>query len=343
MNLVARNDIAKFLSISNGTDTTLPWGDEPTYLSFNYKFYFDPLEGNIDVNDTGMFEGSALSNLLLNNKNINAASNYLRRINQEKRAEMLDEFIRQLKFIQEKRPWTFTTINGLDSLMASSQNLSYMESDKSISIEYNETLDMQMLYLINLYQNATFDYEMRRFLLPENMQCFDMEIVVTEMRDMYDVNTQARENENLLTEGSQFEWLSNAEGSIRQKISDGKDWINVNIGDVKNSSEYGFFNKVIQKSTPDWANDYVAPLLNNKQKQTLDYFSMQPQLTYTIFTLERCKFNFDSFGAYSGLTNTAVDSNATGEFTIKVGKCWIRNEFGGRGVSLDNIHNDRFR
>jgi len=45
---------------------------------------------------------------------------------------------------------------------------------QEVSFEYNESLDAQMLYIINLYQNTTFDYEMRRYLLPENMQCFDM-------------------------------------------------------------------------------------------------------------------------------------------------------------------------
>jgi hypothetical protein len=78
---------------------------------------------------------------------------------------------------------------------------------------------------------------------------------------------------------------------------------------------------VIQKNVPEFAKDYVMPILNTQEKQKLKYTSLQDQLTYTIFTLERCKFNFDSFGAYSGLTNTSVDSNTTGEFTIKVGKC----------------------
>jgi len=340
---IARSDIRKFLSVSHATDTSLPWGDEPTYLSFNYKFHFVPLEGNIDVNDTGQFEGSGLSNLLLPDSNINSATNYLRRINRPEQADMLEEFRNQLESIQKDRPWTFTTVNGLDGLMMTNPNLHYMEADKSISLEYNETLDMQMLYLIKLYQDATFDYDMRRYLLPENMQCFDMEIVVTEMRDMYDVNSQAQFGENLLTSGNTPHWLQNTEGWISDKISTGKDWINADIsgvGSIVKSSEYGFFNDVIQKNTPQWAKDYVIPVLNNQTKQTLDYYSMQDKLTYTIFTLERCKFNFDSFSAYSGLTNTSNDSFATGEITIKVGKCWIRSEFGSRGVALDNVYED---
>jgi hypothetical protein len=143
---IARNDVRKFLSVGNAQNDQLRWGDEPTYLSFNYKFYFESLDGNIDINDTGQFDGSGLSNLLLPDSNINAATNYLRRINRPKHANMLQTFIDELRNIQKEKPWTFTTINGLDGLMASNQNLRYMEADKSISVEYNETLDMQDIH-----------------------------------------------------------------------------------------------------------------------------------------------------------------------------------------------------
>ena len=109
-----------------------------------------------------------------------------------------------------------------------------------------------------------------------------MEIIVTEMRDMYVVGTANKTNRNL-TDGASlnvFGWdaggaIQTAESAIRNKISDGKDWINVDLANqinnlnsrqiidnngniinqsltdrISNSSEYVFFNDVIQKNTP---------------------------------------------------------------------------------------------
>ena len=102
---IARTDIKKFIGTGDPKNNPLLiWGDEPTYLSFNYKFYFTPLEGNISVNNTGQFDGSGLSNLLLPEDDINAATNYLKRINRPEKAAMLREFITQLEYIQTECP-----------------------------------------------------------------------------------------------------------------------------------------------------------------------------------------------------------------------------------------------
>src|SRR3990167_4204549 len=140
--------IRKFLgigtSITNGYqnqgDLITEGIQDPVYLGFTLKFDFYRDGRELAM---GLGTASSLRGLLLPDDDIDSAINYLKRVNKPYVAEYVNEFQKQLKNIQDNKPWFFQTISGAGDLIKMPVEGSYIRAkDKIITVECLESLDM---------------------------------------------------------------------------------------------------------------------------------------------------------------------------------------------------------
>lgn len=192
MKQVNRRDIRNFLGID-----TFPMSDvragvrdpllfqDPTFLTFRIEFVFDNL----------YFDGgfsSAPYSFLFDETNIDSPINYLLRVNRPKHAAMIREFQNQLKKVSKEMPWYFQTIEGLEGYLGPvpKDNVSTV---KELKITCLESINQQMQFLADLYVHGNSDVPYLRQLLPENMRQFDMNVYITEFRDLYEIEQRIHE------------------------------------------------------------------------------------------------------------------------------------------------------
>lgn len=153
--------------------------EDPSMVGFTVRFDFSSIE-NLDD-----FEN--LDNSLLKKDNDRyAAVQYLENINEPIRAEYLRKFIATLESLQKHTPWYMQTISGLDALQKIDPTKGMrVPEDASITIEMLESIDMRVSYLKDLYVKAAWDPIYHRWMLPENMRWFKVEIIISEYRDFH--------------------------------------------------------------------------------------------------------------------------------------------------------------
>lgn len=147
---------------------------DPTYLGFKLFFLFDQPD----------------SGLLSENEHPNTAYGYLKRIGDEQRAEYIKSFVQLLKRLNSEAPWFFQSIKGLNDAWKHGYNedegfKSRIPRDRRITIEcLDESIDLRITALMDLYRKGCFDWENRREVVPRNLRQFDISVYVYEARDI---------------------------------------------------------------------------------------------------------------------------------------------------------------
>ena len=135
-----------------------------------------------------------------------SAAGYLMERGYVKRAKMIDQFVNLLSYIQDKSPWFFQSIEGLDEVLkvdTFSEDFDATRGDKFITINTLESVDLRVNALGDLYRKATFDFEYMRELVPKNLRRFNMWIIVTEIRNFFKT-ARLLQNSAALTTIDQF-------------------------------------------------------------------------------------------------------------------------------------------
>jgi len=145
---------------------------DPTYIGFKLFFLFDQPE-------SGLLSEEPLKNTALG---------YLTTIGDEKRAEYLKSFVRLLKGINSQTPWFFQSIEGLDEAwkhLYQEKDFKPILADRKIIINcLDESIDLRMTALMDLYRKACFDWEFRREVVPLNLRRFKVAIYCYEARSI---------------------------------------------------------------------------------------------------------------------------------------------------------------
>ena len=113
-----------------------------------------------------------------------------------KRSDMLIQFRNLLNDLNTNSPWFFQSIEGLDQLEkvlrpgfateASGQTFDPQRTaNKILKFSTLEALNLRMTALADLYNQATFDYDNMRELIPRNLRKFTMYIFVQEIRNFF--------------------------------------------------------------------------------------------------------------------------------------------------------------
>ena len=172
--------------------------DEPTYLTFRVHFHINDDTDDIVDNVNGYKKYDTLPHPLLKAKRSTDASisystvDYLRNnLGETVRADLLERFIKELNDIQTYYPYYFTQISGINNyLKIDPKSGRRVKSDaRTISIKCNEALDMRITQLVSLYRKIAWDDVYQRWVLPDMMRFFKMDIYISELRVFHRVKS----------------------------------------------------------------------------------------------------------------------------------------------------------
>lgn len=215
-------------TVGNYTDQVFKNGyDDPTYLTFKIEFgdwgasvlgrnaiekgtsAFKVINADYDQLPIGLLNcpapndgidqnywqlNAANNSTTFNDTNVYSAFSYLRSRNEDIRAEYMYYFVNGLLEIQEKYPYIFKKISGIDSLEQFNANQGQRLKDAKITLTCIEGLNLKIRTLFEMYRKAAWDDEYQRWILPENMREFKMIIYVFERRVFHDAVAYNRNN-----------------------------------------------------------------------------------------------------------------------------------------------------
>jgi hypothetical protein len=111
---------------------------------------------------------------------------YLEDANEPTRAEMMKEFITKFNDLQTNYPYYFQQIDGVSELLKIDTTKGQrITNDKKITITCLEGLDLRMSYLMNLYRKIAWDDVYQRWVLPDMMRYFTLNIYLAEFRTFH--------------------------------------------------------------------------------------------------------------------------------------------------------------
>lgn len=157
--------------------------NDPAWFYFKIFFKFDTdygLFGGV-MNDVNTQEMNKLGNgatssavkYLLQNE----MTGYHQCLRLKDKRHMLLKFIFTLSYISSKAPWFFSAVHDVNNALV--PDTTNFTKEKSIVIDcLEESIDMKLITLMDLYKHAVYDDNYQVEVLPENLRKFDMDIVV---------------------------------------------------------------------------------------------------------------------------------------------------------------------
>ena len=211
-----------------------------------------------------------------------------------KRQQMLDAFRNGLMFINEKCPYYFQSLNGLDQLLKVDIKNLHKAGGKpqrsgTLTIDCLESIDMRIFSLSELYRKAIFDYTYHRSMLPENLRKFRMWVVISEVR-----NIQMTYGMNDVLNPFSIPSVAQAANAL--------DSFNSQTGLLDNIKGN------LQKSTNP-----------NGPEDKFGSYTLGPYAF--IYQLDQCEFDFDeSYPSFGVIDNKGNGTPVSNKFKIHVGR-----------------------
>ena len=250
-----------------------------------------------------------------------------------KRSDMLYQFRNLLNDLVTNSPWFFQSIDGLDELekvtrpgFPSSTDESFnpqRTADKVLTFNTLESLNLRMTALADLYNQATFDYDNMRELLPRNLRRFTMFIFVQEIRNFFKTSRLIGSSAALTTINNLADLLGsgNNPGSNLGAATSVANQFGQEFGQASSGgggSLSSFVGNVFNNSGAD--NDYS--IFTNQQDQS----GIKPML---IYECRNCEFDFSDSTPIPSSINVGADSaNPVGQsFKIIVGKVRKKSQY----------------
>lgn len=102
-----------------------------------------------------------------------------------KRADKLLKFIDTLILINKEMPWYFTSITGVDRVFDINMTEPYWGGKEAkLVIECDESINLAITGLMDLYREAVYNLSGWTQVLPENYKRFNLYVIVSEVRDI---------------------------------------------------------------------------------------------------------------------------------------------------------------
>ena len=155
--------------------------DDPTYLGFTLVFDItSPLFNGATQNTSDLsVSGNSVAQ--------QSAIGYLIKVGENARADYLRAFIQGIQDINTRRPYYWQTVAGVDEAWKSLTAMGpdpYVGSKEGegITIACLEAIDLKITALFTLYKMAVYDSAYKRFVVPQNLRYFDVDLKVGEIR-----------------------------------------------------------------------------------------------------------------------------------------------------------------
>lgn len=184
-----KRDVASFNTLNKRFD-------QPTYLSFRLEF---GQNGDFFYNGTGVGTSFSINydrmphplfspkqDTNIDNRESYSSIDYLLDANEFTRAKMLEQFIEKFNKLQSDLQYYFQKIEGVDSLLEMNPlNGMRISSDKRLTITALEGLDLRITHLMQLYRKIAWDDVYQRWVLPDMMRYFTLNIYIAEWRTFH--------------------------------------------------------------------------------------------------------------------------------------------------------------
>lgn len=171
--------------------------DQPTYVSFKLVFG----HGN-DWNYNGAGEGTLVNYDIMphplfmpegqpaiNDRVKYSSIDYLKDANEFTRSSMMQQFIVKWNALQYNYPWYFKKIEGVQEMLKVDHKVGQrILNDKRLTVSVREGLDLRMAHLLNLYKKIAWDDTYQRWVLPDMMRYFTLNIYISEFRTFHTPN-----------------------------------------------------------------------------------------------------------------------------------------------------------
>ena len=269
--------------------------------------------------------------------NFYSATSYLREREAQfprggKRSDMLIQFKNSLTDLLNNSPWFLQSISGLDQLSLVSRKGFAVETDsdfnpqrtagKALEFTTLESLNLRMSALADLYNQATFDYDNMRELVPRNLRKFTMYIFVSEIRNFFKTS-------RLIGSSAALTTIDNLTSMLGSGNNPG-----TNIGDVageQNSENNGGssdtnpasgFNSFVGNVLDRGGVDNDLSMFRNQQDQS----GIKPVI---VFECRNCEFDFSESTAIPSEISAGSDTaTPVGQkFRIIVGRVRMRSQY----------------
>ena len=325
--------------------------EDPTYLGFKFVFDFGSLPVNLEYGwapspllrvpnytttdgaanmPQNMF-GQPQYGFTSTNVVYYSAYNYLLQRdasylkgNALKRANALRQFQILLQDINNNSPWFFQSVEGLSDLekigVSGFQTDAGMDSynsartaGKKLTINCLESLNMRMTALANLYNQAMFDADHMRWLVPRNLRKFTMWIYVTEIRNFFKTT-------RLTGSSAAVSALDDLTSLITSDRNPGGSIANTPPGERQPAGAGNAFDSFTRGvlSQSGLMDDIDA--FRNQQDQS----GIKPVL---IYECQQCEFDFSKSSPFSTIDAGLNPDAAKVSFDIHVGKVRMKTQF----------------
>ena len=249
-----------------------------------------------------------------------------------KRSDMLIQFKNSFSDLLNNSPWFLQSISGLDQLPLVARKGFAVEAGedfnpqrtagKALEFTTLESLNLRMTALADLYNQATFDYDNMRELVPRNLRKFTMYIFVSEIRNFFKTS-------RLIGSSAALTAIDNLSTLLGSGNNPG-----TNLGDVagEQNSEYNggssntnpasAFNSFVGNVLDRGGVDNDLSLLRNQQDQS----GIKPVI---VFECRNCEFDFSESTPVPSEISTGSDSaTPVGQkFRVIVGRVRMRTQY----------------
>lgn len=150
---------------------------------------------------------------------IPSATEYLLRLGQEDRYNLLRRFQKKIKYLFQTRDYYMQRLSGLGNIYEHREGVSYIE--REIKIDTLESIDLFISSIADDYNKATYDYDNMKSVIPVNLLYFDLVIVVNEIRQ-FKTFLQGLQGDDLTLDydQDQMSYLNRHLGCFVMKFSD---------------------------------------------------------------------------------------------------------------------------
>ncbi len=249
-----------------------------------------------------------------------------------KRSDMLIQFKNTFSDLLNNSPWFIQSISGLDQLALVSRKGFAVEANSEFSpqrtqtkaLEFTtlESLNLRMTALADLYNQATFDYDNMRELVPRNLRKFTMYIFVSEIRNFFKTS-------RLIGSSAALTAIDNVATLLGSGNNPG-----TNVGDIA-GEQNSEFNGGSSNTNPASAfNSFVGNVLNgagvdndlSMLRNQQDQSGIKPVI---VFECRNCEFDFSESTPIPTEINVGTDSAtpAAQKFRVIVGRVRVRTQY----------------
>lgn len=136
--------------------------------------YADPLSLNFKL----LIDFDSEVGLFADEKHINSALSFLKRIGETTRYEMLKNWIEIFKIFIKEYDFLLLEVEGLDMILNLKPGNTFIEEEAKINITIRETSDMLIQGLLSTYRHIVYDDIRSVEVLPTNLKRFNTNILV---------------------------------------------------------------------------------------------------------------------------------------------------------------------